>query len=681
MDDRGGTLRLVKNDFSLPSYPGRSVPVPRIFIVFPDLHKSGGPAHFHQVHSDLNRVGLNSQMYFVNPYYQDSYMQNISSIFLNQSDPRRFNPSALDSRDILVLPCYWEDYISKDEEASIRGKGVRSIVLVTGVSYPQDETYLSLADYTQSYAIPFAHSHYSHNYYRLPWDASKHVLWAPVEQWVIDAHAQYEKEKLGGRAPNKENRILVDPDAKVDIIVPAEHTLSPPTPVQVTPLFGYNRSALIELFKRSKLMYDIYLNGHEHLPREAVLFDCVPILSKADNGVDPVDFPLPSYLLLDELDEAESTQTVGNALLNYRSIKERIEPLKKAVLQRPEQLRSNLKATFASRSYQFQIKTSTFQEEGYALVSALQIFTHLPLASVEIVVRPGGKFRLLRRGGGLTARLILLGLMDKGGGSAGHSLRIVESGKAELGTLHGELIVRMPRPYFIHDMQAFLQEGNALLQKGEDAYDHDAYHYGCAQNLVYQTAPGPEISELGDVVVNLLYGDEDLMHKANAACKQAATNRAEARPVQKRTIPGFVNMPFLFSSRLNDVTVTIEKSVISQTCESLCKLSRSPAWASVGIFRRVFDYSKRRKSTSIELHFGSSEGQGVGQSISCDADAESVVETLCVTQVIPFFQQKGEEFELESCKRSISVVVEGKLNSPECLSDDYNGVCSSFCTF
>ena len=101
----------------------------------------------------------------------------------------------------------------------------------------------------------------------------------------------------------------------------------------------------------------------------------------------------------------------------------------------------------------------------------------------------------------------------------------------------------------------------------------------------------------------------------------------------------------------------------------------------MGIFRRVFDYSKRRKSTSIELHFGSSEGQGVGQSISCDADAESVVETLCVTQVIPFFQQKGEEFELESCKRSISVVVEGKLNSPECLSDDYNGVCSSFCTF
>lgn len=125
--------------------------------------------------------------------------------------------------------------------------------------------------------------------------------------------------------------------------MPAKDSLNPPVPIQTVGLYGYNRSALINLFKRSKLLYDIYLNGHEHMPREAVLFDCIPILSKADNGVDLIDFPLPPFLLLDELNEQESLNVVGNALLNYNEMKESIEPLKRAVLKRPDTLLSNLK--------------------------------------------------------------------------------------------------------------------------------------------------------------------------------------------------------------------------------------------------------------------------------------------------------------------------------------------------
>ena len=39
-------------------------------------------------------------------------------------------------------------------------------------------------------------------------------------------------------------------------------------------------------------LVDMHLNGMEHLPREAVLFDCWPVIS-ADNGSYEVDFPTP----------------------------------------------------------------------------------------------------------------------------------------------------------------------------------------------------------------------------------------------------------------------------------------------------------------------------------------------------------------------------------------------------
>ena len=82
-----------------------------------------------------------------------------------------FDPTALQSRDIIVLPANWQTYMTKEEERQLQQSGARGVVLVTGVSYPQREELLSLENYTQGWAVPFAHSHYTHLTYQLPWDA------------------------------------------------------------------------------------------------------------------------------------------------------------------------------------------------------------------------------------------------------------------------------------------------------------------------------------------------------------------------------------------------------------------------------------------------------------------------------------------------------------------------------
>ena len=42
-----------------------TLPKAKIIIYFPDFHRSGGPAHFHQVHSGLNQLGFDSYFHFL----------------------------------------------------------------------------------------------------------------------------------------------------------------------------------------------------------------------------------------------------------------------------------------------------------------------------------------------------------------------------------------------------------------------------------------------------------------------------------------------------------------------------------------------------------------------------------------------------------------------------------------
>ena len=112
---------------------------------------------------------------------------------------------------------------------------------------------------------------------------------------------------------------------------------------------------LINVFKRSKIIYDGYLNGHEHMPREAILFDCLPALTIADNGEDRIDFPFRRSFLMDGLNSESSSLLMEGMLRDYDRILPQFAAFKKSVLTRPTTLLENLKSTFATRKYQFRI--------------------------------------------------------------------------------------------------------------------------------------------------------------------------------------------------------------------------------------------------------------------------------------------------------------------------------------
>ena len=101
----------------------------RIIVYFPDFHQSGGPAHFHQVHSGLNQLGFDSYFHFINPHYVDEHMKNLTVVDIDK----------VTGRDIIIFPANWEMYINKTEEMMLRKRGARAVVLVTAVSYPEEQ--------------------------------------------------------------------------------------------------------------------------------------------------------------------------------------------------------------------------------------------------------------------------------------------------------------------------------------------------------------------------------------------------------------------------------------------------------------------------------------------------------------------------------------------------------------
>ena len=612
----------------------------RVVVLFPDLHRSGGPAHFHQLHSGLNRIGFSSLMHHVNPYYQDEYTRNLTTMFTSDN---------ISSRDVLILPCDWSMYLSRSEEAALRATGVRAVVVVTGVAFPQEDGLLDLSDFSQGRAIPFAHSHYSHTFYQLPWDSEKHILWAPVEPWVIDAHRTYEKMKAsrgpGATLTAKENLILLDPDAKHEVVLPQVEDIS------VEILFEKTREELIELFKRAKVLYDIYLNGHEHLPREAVLFDVVPILTTADNGGDMVDFPMPNEFRVDELCAECSANVLRKVLGEFEEHRLALEPLKRAVLDRPTLLLNTLEATFSTRVYQFHISASTYAEEGHALIAAVRLLTTMPLASVQISVRKGGKSRLIRRAGGLVRRFVELGLTDKEGGQKYHSLRFVENPAPTV--VHGDLLVVMNKPYYVYNFSSLVAMAKKVL-----AAEH-CHHYVFFQgDLVFSRLP------------KLVKG-----HTNGATICNSTTEERAALP-----LPGAISME-VFSVALTDARqmlaaksdVDSEKQMLGWTgvaqtvCTSLCTLAANPTWQSTGIFRRIFDPRIRTDNTSIVVRVD--DNVLLRHHFPCSSDSDQVVGVIM------------QKFDLahKDLYRTLLNAVQGRKKEAPCFSEAYNHMCGTEC--
>ena len=262
--------------------PGR--PPSRIVLSFPSKWMSGGPAHMHAIVAALNHAGFHGAMYHVNERYSRDYADGFccdeSGKPFDTDDPTiplfrnltALRPGDLTSRDLLIVPPLLHQHShnnewSHAEELAIRKSGVRTIVIVTGISPPETPTALSHLDLTEGSRIPLAHSHYTHNFYNLPWDPETSLIWAPLEPRWLKAHHEFVKEGGAKATRSTPTHVLMDPDA-----TNFGFTYPCPKHMKHTVLHNLTFVEVREYYEKATLLVDLSLNGHEHCPREVRSF-------------------------------------------------------------------------------------------------------------------------------------------------------------------------------------------------------------------------------------------------------------------------------------------------------------------------------------------------------------------------------------------------------------------------
>ena len=519
----------------------------------------------HAIVAALNHAGFHGAMYHVNERYSRDYADGFccdeSGKPFDTDDPTiplfrnltALRPGDLTSRDLLILPPLLHQHShnnewSHAEELAIRKSGVRTVVIVTGISPPETPTALSHLDLTEGSKIPLAHSHYTHDFYNLPWDPETSLIWAPLEPRWLKAHHEFVKEGGAKATRSTPTHVLMDPDA-----TNFGFTYPCPKHMKHTILHNLTFVELREYYEKATLLVDLSLNGHEHCPREvrsfffysfpfssssflisflsfftsspkqAVLFDCWPIISREENGGDKVDFPIPMELKVDPLDTDELLKImIQLAITNRTMVKNVLAPFLNRVLSEPRRLLNNVARTFESRSVQFIITEEDIRDnrdDDMLWVSVLSILEAWPLASITLVLKSTegdssvrGNTRVVsnhaekistqdanwelkikkgearrntfQRRWALRLRALSdrLGLTDMSGGESYHSLRIrseaempVKKGIPDV--IHGDFVVQWAGPVVVVDkeqaMKGFAEMISGKKKEEEESSTHN----------------------------------------------------------------------------------------------------------------------------------------------------------------------------------------------------------------
>ena len=400
-------------------------------------HKSGGPAALHSACFNAGANGANGangapsspsnpvQTAFLglNHKYTVQYQ---STAYANSclEIPRRTAKFVGNSQDIIVVPENWQSGIgvSIDFVETARSRGARGISYILSIA----SKYLpyTLAALTQNGWIPVAHSHYTRDFFGIPWAP----LLSPLEPNLYIAEEIYSQHLSA-----KEDLIVIDDDARIVCSVPS---LSNSKPLEYIQLSGFSGREVVDLYQRAKITIDLYTNGLERATLEGVLFDAYPIVVLADNGLNDIDFNLPSFAKVNAYG-FELALTIDYVLSNYetKELKQAYQPFKSFVLNLKVQAMAKSHALFHTRRYQYQILLAGYDLNApTSLLGALSIFQKHPLASIEIIVlsqphatnktRDVGLERFLRRHSPLLVILERLGLTNRQGGQMYHNLRI-----------------------------------------------------------------------------------------------------------------------------------------------------------------------------------------------------------------------------------------------------------------
>ena len=425
-------------------------PPPLLLFMFNLSHKSGGPAAMHAAcfHADRSESNTITTAFLgLNFQYATQYPnQSCNEV------PRNSPPFVLNSRDIIVVPESWQNRIGVDQSFidTARSAGARGITYVLSIAGPYQSH--ALVDLTSNGWIPLAHSHYTREYFGIPWQP----LLSPLEPYLYNAETLYSNSQIKS---TKENIVVIDDDARVVCSVPGHIG---DVQLNVVQLSGFTSTEVIDLYQRAKIVVDLYVNGLERATLEGILFDAYPIVVIADNGMNPIDFNLPSFAKVDAYGFGLA-QSIHYIISNYhtKELQNAYQPFKSFVLDLQVQAMAKSFDIFhTSRLMQYQILLAGWNLNSPAsLLGALTIFQHYPLASIEIVVlsqthatndtRDVGMERFVRRHGPLLNVLTDLGLTSRQGGDVGNSLRIRGSQQLDPNmpsVIHGDYLLFADEP-------------------------------------------------------------------------------------------------------------------------------------------------------------------------------------------------------------------------------------------
>ena len=295
----------------LPLYTGT------VYVLIPDVHRSGGPACLHSLHAQLNQLTITSYMFNLLPQYTTPHSRPIPLPLLSNVDqPLTSMPQVLATKplvidylinhltphDWIVVPTHWidSDYFTQKDMERFSNTGARTLVYLLGVAYPWDFTTPSnnnpglvvgfkLQEITQGFASVLPLSNYIATYYQLP---HKHIVaLAPLERIYYIMHQEYMKLSMAEQRHRKK-RILVDADLTGDLYIPTDLL----DKYEFVLLEGKNIKELIDLYQTAVIIIDLHFNGPERTVWEAILFDCYPIVAHQGNGGDDIDIPIPSQV-------------------------------------------------------------------------------------------------------------------------------------------------------------------------------------------------------------------------------------------------------------------------------------------------------------------------------------------------------------------------------------------------
>jgi hypothetical protein len=429
MNSIGFLVRLVAAVVFVCAIESRSAPPlysGTTYVYYPDDWRSGGPAALHHLHHSLNRLGFNSKMTVNKVYFDPQWSRKINRL-----------PAAKDmaKNDILILPSGNEHLIEAAALERYQARGIRVYGYTLAIQSPGPSDYeREVADQMDQHELVITGTgleeqtrnglvsqlpvgHYILEYYQLPM-APDHYILPPVQEFYYNQAANI-PEWFNG----KENLILVDDDAKTKVgipkgcmFLPNEHAVDVHFRLNgscfIAILKGFTKEEMAILYRRAKVVLDLYVNGPERAVQEGVLFDAASVVTVEGNGFDSMDFPLPSFARVDSGNNI-SGLVLETLLKHYDEAIPEYLPFKEHVLSLAEKFDGSLKRLVNHGAVEFRAKLSTrllqrskslpynstttmedrYKRERSTLASIISVMYHMPMAKVFIEVESDGEMR------------------------------------------------------------------------------------------------------------------------------------------------------------------------------------------------------------------------------------------------------------------------------------------------